>query len=103
MPREAQVMPGIHADPERGSEARTSASSAASCHWCGGAISGRRRNGFCSDRCRMRARRAERAVRVEGLLADIDEAVAALRAELRRGGHDQREVEQREAISGGRP
>ena len=31
----------------------------------------------------MRARRAERAARVEGLLADIDAVVATLRHELR--------------------
>ena len=38
---------------------------------------------FCSDRCRMQARRAERAARVDALLADIEMAIAKLRLELR--------------------
>ena len=79
----ANTTPG----PDRRVDTRTSASSAASCRWCEGAIRGRRRNGFCSDRCRMRARRTERAARVQALLAEIDEAVAELRRELRHGGH----------------
>ena len=75
-------MPDIvpHSDQRVG--ARTSASSGPSCRVCGGTICGRRRNGVCSDRCRMRAQRAERAARVEALLAEIDQAVAALRREL---------------------
>ena len=76
-------MANIVPDPDRRVDTRTSVSSGPSCRWRGGAIGGRRRNGFCSDRCRMRARRAERASRVGGLLADIDEAVAKLRHELR--------------------
>ncbi len=36
----------------------------------------------------MRARRAERAARIQALLAEIDEAVAELRRELWQGGHD---------------
>ena len=72
-----------HDAPCRRGEARTPASSAPSCRVCGGAIRGRRTNGYCSDACRMRARRAERAARVEALLADIDHAVATLRRELR--------------------
>ena len=76
-------------DPDRRVDTRTSASWEPSCRWCRGAIRGRRRNGFCSDRCRMRARRAERAARVEALLADIDHAVTTLRRELgsERDGH----------------
>ena len=31
------------------------------CRVCGGAIAGRRRNGFCSDRCRLQWQRARRA------------------------------------------
>ena len=76
-------MSNIMPEPDRRGEPRTSASLGPSCHVCGGAIRGRRRNGFCSDRCRMRARRAGRAARVEALLADIDHAVATLRRELR--------------------
>lgn len=40
---------------------RTSASGARSCRLCGALITGRRRNGFCSDRCRMRLKRQEEA------------------------------------------
>ncbi len=76
-------MATIHPHPDRRAAARTSASCEPSCRWCGDAIGGRRRNGFCSDRCRMRAGRAARASRVEAHLADIDHAVATLRRELR--------------------
>ena len=72
-------------------ETRTSASDGRSCRWCAGEIHGRRRH-FCSDGCRMRARRAERKARVEELLADVEAAVATLRRELASepaGVHDQ--------------
>ena len=36
---------------------RTSGSDEQSCRLCGAEITGRRSNGFCSDRCRMRATR----------------------------------------------
>ena len=36
---------------------RTSGFNARSCRLCGAELTGRRRNGFCSDRCRMRATR----------------------------------------------
>ena len=75
-------------DPGRRVEARTSASSGSSCRECGGPIPGRRRNGFCSDRCRMQARRAERASRVLACLTDIETAVAELRRELRLGYYE---------------
>ena len=29
------------------------------CRTCGGPVAGRRRNGFCSDRCRLQQRRAD--------------------------------------------
>ncbi len=61
---------------------RTTGSEMASCRQCGGAIAGRRRNGFCSDACRMRSRRTERDGRVRELVADVERAVSALKAEL---------------------
>ena len=51
----------------------------------GGPIRGRRRNGFCSDKCRLRATRAEQAERVEGWLADIEALVVQLRRHNRWG------------------
>jgi len=53
---------------------------------CGERIQGRRRNGRCSDRCRMRDRRNEQSQRLEEILATIERAVAALRREVE-GGH----------------
>jgi len=57
---------------------RTSASGAGSCRLCGAVITGRRRNGFCSDRCRMRLKRQEEAEtstdRLPMLLTAIDVA-----------------------------
>lgn len=41
-------------------QTRTSASVSHSCRWCGEEVRGRRRNGFCSDRCQMRAKRKEK-------------------------------------------
>lgn len=57
------------------------------CRRCGEAVPGRRRNGYCSDRCRMGERRQEQAVRVNELLTTIEESVTALRGEL--GGHSE--------------
>ncbi len=68
---------------DRRVETRTSGSEGGSCRWCGAPITGRRRNLFCSDRCRMGARRAERAQRIEALLAGLDDVVTRLRQELR--------------------
>ena len=61
---------------------RTSASEGRSCRQCGGPIPGQRRNGFCSDACRMRSGRTERDARVRELVADVERAVAALKSEL---------------------
>jgi hypothetical protein len=69
---------------------RTTASEGHSCLQCGRTIRGRRRNGFCADRCRMRNARTTRHARLDARLAAIEQAVAALREELRsnpgRGG-----------------
>ena len=42
-----------------------------SCRRCGRPVQGRRRNGFCSDGCRMQVRRAEQARRRTELLGAI--------------------------------
>lgn len=47
---------------------RTSGSGGRVCRLCGALITGRRRNGFCSDRCRMRAKRQEQERTVENTL-----------------------------------
>ena len=44
---------------------RTSGSDTRSCRLCGAEITGRRRNGFCSDRCRMRTKRTEQNKRID--------------------------------------
>ena len=58
-----------------GQTTRTSGSDERVCNVCGGAVTGQRRNGFCSDRCRMKARRTATRVRVEHELAKIESAV----------------------------
>jgi hypothetical protein len=63
---------------EVAAETRTSASARPSCRQCGGPIAGRRRNGYCTDRCRMRGRRAARSARVRQQLASIELALSDL-------------------------
>ena len=52
------------------------------CRRCRGPICGRRRNGYCSDRCRMQARRAQRQERRLEVCRAFDEVTAAVRREL---------------------
>lgn len=53
-----------------------------SCRRCGEQIRGRRRNGYCSDRCRLADNRdAQRRKQLE-LLAVIDAVVQQLRAAI---------------------
>ncbi len=52
------------------------------CRQCGRAVTGRRRNGYCSDRCRMRRRRIESAERSRELLTTVEGALHQLRREL---------------------
>ena len=52
------------------------------CRRCGEPVRGRRRNGWCSDRCRMRDYRERRAARVNDLITTVEQSVAALRVEL---------------------
>jgi hypothetical protein len=72
---------------ERHPETRTTGLDGKSCRRCGEPVKGRRRNGYCSDRCRMRDRRENQAARVNGLLTTIEESVVALRRELE--GHSE--------------
>ena len=62
---------------------RTSGSEGRSCRVCGQPITGRRRNGFCSDRCRLRAGRAAKRKRLERALANIERQVETFGGEMR--------------------
>lgn len=53
------------------------------CRGCSGPVRGRRRNGYCSDRCRMRAFRAQRRGQLEQLVANCERAFVALREAIR--------------------
>ncbi len=64
---------------------RTSGSDGRFCQECGAVVTGRRRNGFCSDRCRVRARRQERDSRIDALLTTVEACLSTLRVELGRG------------------
>ena len=56
--------------------------SVTSCGRCGGAIKGRRSNGYCSDACRMRDRR-ELEVRKRRLLVEqLKQSVSEVEREL---------------------
>ena len=52
------------------------------CRRCGGGVVGRRRNGYCSDRCRMQDRRSAGQRRRLELLDTISDALKELRREL---------------------
>jgi len=54
------------------------------CRRCGEPIGGRRRNGYCSDACRMRDRRRRQTARLEHLLDTISTALKELRREVLR-------------------
>jgi predicted nucleic acid-binding Zn ribbon protein len=67
---------------EHALETRTTGSEGQSCRRCGGPINGRRRNGYCSDRCRMRNRREQNRARLAALLQRLEDDLRALRDEL---------------------
>ena len=48
------------------------------CCVCGRPVRGRRRNGYCSDRCRVRNWRDRRDTHVDRLTHRLDEAVSTL-------------------------
>ena len=54
---------------------RTSGADGRFCRLCGAEIQGRRRNGFCSDRCRLRFRRRDEKKRLEKLFENVDGAL----------------------------
>jgi predicted nucleic acid-binding Zn ribbon protein len=58
---------------------RTSGSEGEFCQECGAPVTGRRRNGFCGDRCRMRHRRARKRARVRELFSLAEETLSTLR------------------------
>ena len=73
------------------STTRTSGSGDRSCRRCGRPIPGRRMK-FCGDTCRMRAKRAEEVIRrrerdarIDGLVVEVERALAALKAGLASG------------------
>jgi predicted nucleic acid-binding Zn ribbon protein len=71
----------LYGAPKGAPATRTTASAGQSCRRCGGPIGGRRRNGFCSDRCRMRVKREEEAKRRGEVLDRLREAVAEVEGE----------------------
>jgi hypothetical protein len=52
------------------------------CTHCGSSIRGKRRNGFCSDRCRMATRREEDRLRRRELLDRLRQVVRQVEVEL---------------------
>jgi len=52
------------------------------CRRCGEPVKGLRRNGYCSDRCRMRDRREREQARIDELLQRLEDDLNALRVEL---------------------
>lgn len=60
------------------------------CRHCGQPVQGRRRNGYCSDACRLRDRRDQERRRRLELLDTISAAVEELRSEL--GGSERASV-----------
>ena len=66
---------------ERPVEPRTTAFEGLSCERCGVPLTGRKER-FCSNRCRMRARRAVQATRRRDALRQIRDAVTVLEDEL---------------------
>lgn len=76
------------AAPETRPETRTTGSQDGLCRRCGASIKGRRRNRFCSDKCRMATRRECDGLRRREAVARLKEAVVAVEGELSRGsGH----------------
>ena len=85
---ESSDMANTDSTSDRPGKTRTSGSDGRVCRWCAGEIHGRRRNKFCSDRCRLRASRVEKRERIERLLDDAERTLAVLRAELLPGDQE---------------
>ena len=73
--------PDVHVLNDRGPESRTTASEERSCEHCGRGLTGRKQR-FCSDRCRMKDRRAREDERRSDLLARLKGAVNDLENDL---------------------
>jgi hypothetical protein len=67
--------------PDRGPQSLTTASKGHSCGRCGRSLTGRKVS-FCSDGCRMRAKRAREQEKHRNLLNSIEDAVEQLRVGL---------------------
>jgi hypothetical protein len=66
---------------EQALETRTSGSlDAPTCRRCGRSVTGRRRNGYCSDKCRMRDNREKHRRERDALLDELAAKVQKLRA-----------------------
>lgn len=63
-----------------GSHGQGTALQGHSCAWCRGPVPPRKRNGYCSDRCRKAARRLD--TRVDKLISTMEHAAAELRSTL---------------------
>ncbi len=63
-------MPSLDLEPDRPAQKPTRLLRAYSCRVCGVPLVGRRRNGFCSDTCRLRHQRAGLEQLFERLLPD---------------------------------
>ncbi len=80
---EAEVREETPASRPSSDTTRTSGSGGRSCWVCGRPITGRRRNGCCSDRCRLRAGRAAKRKRLELALANLERKVETFGGEMR--------------------
>ena len=78
--------PDVHLTEDVGPETRTTGleghAERPPCRRCGQPVEGRRRNGYCSDRCRMADRREDERRRRVGLLDTLGVVVEELRIEL---------------------
>jgi hypothetical protein len=88
MPSEAYPLEGVNGGETPDARKTRTASDTQSCRRCGSPMRGRRRNGFCSDRCRMAARREGEANRRRQAIDRLKAAVTAVEGELLAGGDD---------------
>ena len=68
--------------PATGFPRTTGRMSAPVCEGCGKVVEGRRRNGFCSDRCRMAARRQRITAERVALVGELRRTLEAIEREL---------------------
>lgn len=81
--RRSASRPGESPPSDSTAPTRTSGSIGTSCRVCGAPITGRRRNGFCSDRCRLRSDRAAKRARLGKELTEMERKVEMFAVELR--------------------